>query len=76
MKLMTYKLFFFFYKSQWEVVREAFSNLICGVFEVPARIAKINSTLITLIPKIDTVSNMKHFQPISLCNVTYKTDCH
>lgn len=28
---------------------------------------------ITLIPKIDMVTSMKHFRPIGLCNVSYKT---
>lgn len=32
----------------------------------------VNETFITLIPKVDSVSNIRNFRPISLCNVTYK----
>ncbi|XP_074300122.1 uncharacterized protein LOC141631336 [Silene latifolia] len=33
----------------------------------------INSTVITLIPKVDRPTNVTHFRPISCCNVIYKT---
>ncbi|XP_074265867.1 uncharacterized protein LOC141588319 [Silene latifolia] len=33
---------------------------------------KINATTITLIPKLDRPTSVKHFRPISCCNVLYK----
>lgn len=34
--------------------------------------AEINHSHIILIPKIDNPSVISHYQPIGLCNVTYK----
>ncbi|KAL4348543.1 hypothetical protein GQ457_17G007650 [Hibiscus cannabinus] len=36
-------------------------------------LADVNQTVIVLIPKIDSPTLMKHFRPISLCTVVYKT---
>lgn len=62
-----------FYQSQWETVGDTLCNLIMDIFEDHRKVGEINSTLITLIPKVDKVECMKQFRPISLCNVTYKT---
>ena len=51
----------------------SFCNLIKGTLNDPSKIVEINETLISLIPKIEPVVNMKHFRLISLCNVSYKT---
>lgn len=61
-----------FYQSQWSVVGPALCNLVKDIFLNHNRIADINDTLICLIPKIDPVSSIKDFHPISLCNVSYK----
>lgn len=47
----------------------SFYNLIKGIFYDPSNIVEINETLIL---KIEPIVNMKHFMPISLCNVSYK----
>lgn len=41
-------------------------------FVTGVMLPKLNSTNITLIPKIDNPSKVSHFRLISLCNVIYK----
>lgn len=43
------------------------------MFHDLGKISDLNDTFITLIPKLDEVTCMKHFRPIGLCNVSYKT---
>lgn len=62
-----------FYQSQWNIVGDDFCHLIMDVFNEPQRVEEINDTFITLIPKLEPVSKLKDFRPISLCNVSYKT---
>ena len=38
----------------------------------PTMVANLNDTHITLIRKVDQATILKHFGPISLCNVSYK----
>lgn len=61
-----------FYQTQWDIIGGDLSSFIKGAFESPETIAELNDTLISLIPKMEVVSCMKHFRPISLCNVSYK----
>ncbi|RDY11950.1 hypothetical protein CR513_03319, partial [Mucuna pruriens] len=58
--------------SQWRVVRNSLAKLVVGIFAYPSKVEEINDTLISLIPNINRVYNMKNFKPISLCNVPYK----
>lgn len=61
-----------FYQKQWRVVGKDFFELIFNVFQDPSRVGELNDTLLALIPKEDSVTSMKQFRPISLCNVSYK----
>lgn len=62
-----------FYKSQWVTMGDDFCRLIKGMFQNPRQIRELNETLLTLIPKVDSVITVKDFRrPIRLCNVSYK----
>ena len=61
-----------FYQSQWDKVGNSLFHLVDGVFRGTVDVASLNQTLIALIPKVDNVTMVKHFRPISLCNVSYK----
>ncbi|XP_074277734.1 uncharacterized protein LOC141601358 [Silene latifolia] len=41
-------------------------------FSTGQLLVQVNTTIITLIPKVDRLTSMKHFRPISCCNVLYK----
>lgn len=62
----------FFIQSQWKVVGESFCNMVLEIFRDHSKVRDVNQTLITLIPKVDQVCNIRDFRPISLCNVAYK----
>ena len=47
--------------------------MIKQCFEDPSLLRSMNDVVITLIPKVDLVVNLKQWRPISLCNVFYKT---
>ena len=47
-------------------------DLILTTFQHPERIQGINQTFNSLIPKVDSPEFVKHYRPISLCNVVYK----
>ncbi|CAN1192276.1 LINE-1 retrotransposable element ORF2 protein [Linum perenne] len=61
-----------FYKHAWGTVGSdifhAFSDFWAGG-DLPE---VINSTIITLVPKVPNADSMKAFRPISCCNVLYK----
>lgn len=61
-----------FLQIQWSTVGDSFCNLVFDVFCEPSKVKDLNDTLISLIPKVEKVSNIRHFRPISLCNVSYK----
>lgn len=46
--------------------------MIENIFTNPENVKEVNETLITLIPKVDQVTRIRDFRPISLCNVSYK----
>ena len=61
-----------FFQSQWNVVGESVCSLVSSIFHNPEEIKLVNQTHISLIPKIEHPELVKHFRPISLCNVIYK----
>ena len=61
-----------FYQSNWDHVGGTLTCWVMNVLSEPTRISEMNSTYISLIPKIDSPEYYSHFRPISLCNVNYK----
>ncbi|QHO04624.1 LINE-1 retrotransposable element ORF2 protein [Arachis hypogaea] len=61
-----------FYQQYWNKVGPDLCRLIQTVFHNLKHVSELNETLITLIPKVDSVSNLKQMRSISLCNVSYK----
>lgn len=61
-----------FFKSQWDIVGSSIFKMVQECFSEPEKIGDINQTLLTLIPKCDDPSKVKHLRPTALCNVSYK----
>ena len=61
-----------FYKSFWHIVGKDVTNVVLHALNSGFVLDSLNSTFITLIPKIKDPKKVSDFRPISLCNVVYK----
>ncbi|XP_074299745.1 uncharacterized protein LOC141630901 [Silene latifolia] len=61
-----------FYKDAWDIMGNDICESVINFLDTGNLLTQINSTVITLIPKIDMPTNVKHYRPISSCNVLYK----
>ena len=61
-----------FYQKYWDIIGEDVNNIILNTLNANASLAYLNKTNIVLIPKINRPTKMSEFQPIRLCNVSYK----
>ncbi|XP_074298665.1 uncharacterized protein LOC141629588 [Silene latifolia] len=50
-----------FYKDAWSIIGEEICAAVMNFFETGKLLTQINSTIITLIPKIDRPTSVKHF---------------
>lgn len=61
-----------FFQRHWAVMKDDIINAVKLFFASGVMPDGINSTVIVLIPKIDSPSRLTDFRPIDLCNVIYK----
>ncbi|KAL0294563.1 UNVERIFIED_CONTAM: hypothetical protein Sradi_6879000 [Sesamum radiatum] len=61
-----------FYKAAWPVIGGEVTEAILEFFQTGRLLKQVNSTLISLIPKVSNPTNVAEFRPISYCNVLYK----
>ncbi|XP_062007966.1 uncharacterized protein LOC133724996 [Rosa rugosa] len=61
-----------FYQTYWDVIGDEISSTCLKVLNEGAGVARLNHTLLALIPKVDNPQVVTDFRPISLCNVLYK----
>ncbi|XP_060200779.1 uncharacterized protein LOC132629052 [Lycium barbarum] len=61
-----------FFRAAWSVIGNDVTEAILEFFENRKLLKQINSTIISLIPKVDAPELASQFRPISCCNVIYK----
>lgn len=61
-----------FYQQHWDIVGPIVSKAVMDCLNEKEDLVQINSTLVTLIPKVKEPRLVSDFRPISLCNVLYK----
>jgi hypothetical protein len=61
-----------FYKSYWPIVKSSVVLSVQSFFRCGLMLKEFNHTNIALIPKVDNLSLVNQFRPISLTNFNYK----
>jgi hypothetical protein len=61
-----------FTKAAWPIIKQSFYYLCNSFYENNCCLQSINSSYITLIPKVDTPTVVNDFRPISLLNTSMK----
>lgn len=61
-----------FYQKHWETIKHDVVEAVRGFFNTTKLPDGINSTHITLVPKIATPEEVSQFRPINCCNFIYK----
>ncbi|KAL0445468.1 UNVERIFIED_CONTAM: hypothetical protein Slati_1674700 [Sesamum latifolium] len=61
-----------FFKATWPIVGREVTWAIMDFFVTGRLLKQVNSTLISLIPKVNNPTVVAEFRPISCCNVLYK----
>ncbi|XP_071719143.1 uncharacterized protein [Rutidosis leptorrhynchoides] len=61
-----------FFKKAWSIIGHDVCLAIKEFFDTGKLLRQVNTTLIALIPKIDTPNKVSEYRPIACCNVLYK----
>ncbi|XP_077232003.1 uncharacterized protein LOC143865668 [Tasmannia lanceolata] len=61
-----------FFKAFWHLIGEEVTTAIQNFFHCGEMLSELNTTFITLIPKLAYATSPDKFRPISLCNFLYK----
>ncbi|XP_074283110.1 uncharacterized protein LOC141607654 [Silene latifolia] len=62
-----------FFKDAWSIVGQDICAEIQDFFLTGNLLTQINSTNVTLVPKYERPTAVKHFRPIACCNLIYKS---
>lgn len=61
-----------FYKAAWSVIGNDICLAIQNFFSSGKLLKEVNTTLISLIPKVDCPQGVSDYRPIACCNVLFK----
>ncbi|GAA0170913.1 hypothetical protein LIER_25071 [Lithospermum erythrorhizon] len=63
-----------FYKHHWEKIGRDIWEAFLYMFATGDIPSRVNATILSLIPKVDHLSNVRDYRPISCCNNLYISD--
>lgn len=61
-----------FFKKAWPIVGSDVCSAVKSFFHSSSLLKEVNSTIITLVPKVPNPFSIIEFRPIPCCNVLYK----
>ncbi|GJV81463.1 RNA-directed DNA polymerase, eukaryota, reverse transcriptase zinc-binding domain protein [Tanacetum coccineum] len=61
-----------FFKESWSIVGDEMCNAVRDFFSNGKLLKEVNSTVISLVPKVASPSKVSDYRPIACCNVVYK----
>lgn len=61
-----------FFRSNWEIVGPLVVLAVRDFFQTGKLLKEVNTTILTLIPKIPNATSVSDFRPIACCNTIYK----
>jgi hypothetical protein len=61
-----------FFKRMWHIVGEDVINAVSSFFQTHRMLKEMNTTSISLVPKVANPKRLTDFRPISCCNIVYK----
>ena len=61
-----------FFQKFWHIIKDDIVRVIQTFFHTGLMLKSVNHTIITLIPKTENPTNLRHYRPINLCQVLYK----
>ncbi|XP_039155725.1 uncharacterized protein LOC120287105 [Eucalyptus grandis] len=61
-----------FFKRSWEIIGPSVLLAVRDFFASGHLLKEINSTILTLVPKVPNASSVNDFRPIACCNTIYK----
>ncbi|XP_021735655.1 uncharacterized protein LOC110702256 [Chenopodium quinoa] len=61
-----------FFKQAWEIVKADVCGAVLNFFETGMLLKQINTTSLTLVPKVASATAVTQYRPIACCNVIYK----
>ncbi|XP_071726825.1 uncharacterized protein [Rutidosis leptorrhynchoides] len=61
-----------FFKEGWDIVGDDVVQAVKEFFRTGQMLKDVNTTIIALLPKVQTPSRVNDYRPISCCNVVYK----
>ncbi|KAM6543727.1 hypothetical protein CsatB_008174 [Cannabis sativa] len=65
----------YFFQDNWEIIKEDVTEAILSFLHSGRLLKELNSTSLTLIPKVKCPKSVSDFRPVACCNVATKMLC-